>query len=58
MSVQERYKISVLYNQIQRLKEEETLLLQEMTQYLQYFKSTLSMKLQAEIEGDACLNDV
>ena len=51
VSVQEKYKISTLYNQLQRLKEEETLLLQEMTQYLSYFKTTLPEKLLADIAG-------
>ena len=51
VSVQEKYKISTLYNQLQRLKEEETLLLQEMTQYLSYFKTTLLEKLRVDIEG-------
>lgn len=54
--MQEKYKISTLYNQLQRLKEEETLLLQEMTRYLSYFKSTLPEKLQADIEGMVCDN--
>ena len=49
--MQEKYKICTLYNQLQRLKEEENLLLQEMTQYLNYFKTTLPKKLQADIEG-------
>ena len=51
VSVQKKYKISTLYNQLQRLKEEEALLLQEMTQYLSYFKTTIPEKLQADIEG-------
>ena len=51
MSVQKKYKIATVYNQIQRLKEEETLLLQEMTQYLCFFKEMLPRKLQADIAG-------
>ena len=51
MSVQQKYQISNLYNQIQRLKEEEKLLLQEMAQYIHYFKETLPKKLQGDIAG-------
>jgi len=53
VSVQEKYKIATLYNQIQHLKEEETFLLhvQEMTQYLCFFKEVLPRKLQADIAG-------
>lgn len=51
VSVQEKYRISTLYNQIQRLKEEEPLLLLEMAQYLNYFKTTVPEKLQADIAG-------
>ena len=51
VSVQEKYNISTLYNQIRRLKEEESLILVEMTQYLQYFKSTVPAQLQSEISG-------
>lgn len=49
VSVQQKYQISNLYNQIQRLKEEEKLLLQEMAQYIHYFKETLPKKLQGDI---------
>lgn len=51
MSVQEKYQISTLYNQIERLKEEESLLLLEMTQYLMYFKHTIPEKLICDIQG-------
>ena len=47
VSVQEKHKISTVYNQIQRLKEESLLLL-EMTQYLMYFKSSVPNKLECE----------
>ena len=49
MSVQEKYNISTVSNQISRLKEEESLILLEMTQYLEYFKATIPEKLQSEI---------
>ena len=51
MSVQEKYHISTVYNQIERLKEEESLLLLEMTQYLMYFKNTVPDKLECDIQG-------
>ena len=51
VSVQEKYHISTLYNQIEQLKEEESLLLLEMTQYLMYFKNTVPEKLECDIQG-------
>ena len=51
MSVQEKYHISTVHNQIERLKEEESLLLLEMTQYLMYFKNTVPEKLECDIQG-------
>ena len=51
VSVQEKHKISTVYNQIQRLKEEESLLLLEMTQYLMCFKSSVPNKLECDIQG-------
>ena len=57
VSVQEKYHISVLYNQIDRLKEEESLLLLELTQYLMYFKNTIPEKLECDIRGNLCYNN-
>jgi len=49
--MQHKLQLSDLFNKINRLKEEESLLLSEMKQFIHYFRVTVPNHLQTAIQG-------